>query len=246
MVSIPGHFEYDDDELTPGNKKEGGLHQNLYDSDGKLKGNARFIPGDADEPDAAPSPADLERARLAAERDRAITEIVSLLVDFGVAWATPRVKKFSDEKVRPVIASNRDRLAGRRMASKIIPAGEPIVVDATVVEPSTELIAESEDSRPHMSLEEAQARYLLALATKAFSDEQMRILSNARIDDSEGFAELQRVVSELSPEQVADILEKVQANPSLLRGGTLDQLLKILRMGQADVRPVPIEERADR
>ena len=49
MVSIRGSYEYDDDDLTPGKKKEGGLHQNLFDSDGNLKGSARFIPSDPDE-----------------------------------------------------------------------------------------------------------------------------------------------------------------------------------------------------
>ena len=44
MASIKGRYEYDDDDLTPGKKKEGGLHQNLFDSEGNLKGSARFIP----------------------------------------------------------------------------------------------------------------------------------------------------------------------------------------------------------
>src|SRR6188472_2472863 len=43
MAKIHGTYEYNDD-LTPGKKKEGGLHQNLFDSDGNLKGSARFIP----------------------------------------------------------------------------------------------------------------------------------------------------------------------------------------------------------
>ena len=29
-----GYYEWDDDSLTPGLRKEGGWHQNLYDSDG--------------------------------------------------------------------------------------------------------------------------------------------------------------------------------------------------------------------
>jgi hypothetical protein len=37
MGRIKGHYEWDDDDLAPGHKKEGGLHQNLFDSDGKLK-----------------------------------------------------------------------------------------------------------------------------------------------------------------------------------------------------------------
>ncbi|MFC9519184.1 hypothetical protein ACFTSD_25945 [Nocardiaceae bacterium NPDC056970] len=44
VTRIKGFYEYDDDDLTPGKKQEGGLHQNLFDSDGNLKGNARFIP----------------------------------------------------------------------------------------------------------------------------------------------------------------------------------------------------------
>src|SRR5687767_13475237 len=51
MGRIRGHYEWDDDHLTPGQKKEGGLHQNLFDSDGNLKGSARFIPDDRGEPD---------------------------------------------------------------------------------------------------------------------------------------------------------------------------------------------------
>lgn len=50
MARIRGHYEWEDDDLTPGQKREGGLHQNLYDRDGKLKGNARFVPDLSDEP----------------------------------------------------------------------------------------------------------------------------------------------------------------------------------------------------
>ena len=37
MARIRGHYEWDDDDLVPGQKKEGGLHQSLYDSEGNLK-----------------------------------------------------------------------------------------------------------------------------------------------------------------------------------------------------------------
>ena len=36
MARISGHYEWDDDELTPGQRKGGGLHQNLFDGEGKL------------------------------------------------------------------------------------------------------------------------------------------------------------------------------------------------------------------
>jgi hypothetical protein len=50
VASILGFLEWDDDDLTPGNKKEGGLHSNLFDDDGKLKGSARFVPKDKPDP----------------------------------------------------------------------------------------------------------------------------------------------------------------------------------------------------
>lgn len=46
MGRIKGHYEWDDDDLTPGQKREGGLHQNLFDSEGNLWGSARFVPDD--------------------------------------------------------------------------------------------------------------------------------------------------------------------------------------------------------
>lgn len=44
MARIAGHYEWADDDLTPGRKREGGLHQNLFDARGNLKGSARFVP----------------------------------------------------------------------------------------------------------------------------------------------------------------------------------------------------------
>lgn len=50
MARQAGYYEWDDD-LTPGKKKEGGWHQNLYDTEGQLKGSARFVPVDDDQED---------------------------------------------------------------------------------------------------------------------------------------------------------------------------------------------------
>src|SRR4051812_32712156 len=45
MARIPGYFEYDDD-LTPGQSKDGGLHHNLY-AQGRLAGHGHFVPDEA-------------------------------------------------------------------------------------------------------------------------------------------------------------------------------------------------------
>jgi hypothetical protein len=96
-----------------------------------------------------------------------------------------------------------------------------------------------------MNSAEARARYVLALAARAFSDEQMRIVSNANIVDDEGFIALQRHLSELPPQQVAIFLEALATNPSLLGEDTLAELGGILGVRQVERERVPIEQRRD-
>lgn len=90
MNRIPGYYEWDDGDLTPGRKKEGGLHQNLFDAEGHLKGSARFIPAD----DVVPDPTYVteyvtERVyvptyerRLSPEEE----EFIELISEFAVAF----------------------------------------------------------------------------------------------------------------------------------------------------------------
>lgn len=96
-----------------------------------------------------------------------------------------------------------------------------------------------------MSSAEAQARYLAALAARAFSDEQMKLVANANIVDGEGLAELQQTLAELPPQQVRSIIEAVEANPSVLKGDILAELGKLLGLDRVEEAPVAIEERGD-
>jgi len=96
MGRIRGHYEWDDDDLTPGQKKEGGLHQNLFDGDGNLKGSAWFIPDDGPEPEPLVVTETVyvpverrRRTREEEELDQAIAELVSHLVGRGIAKAGP-------------------------------------------------------------------------------------------------------------------------------------------------------------
>lgn len=174
--------------------------------------------------------------------ERAVSEQVSRLVDYGIAKAKPHVQKFWHEKARPAIQSKWESRPRRRKLDRQLAASEPIVVEATVVDSSNELMAASEEYRQNMSSAEAQARYMMALAAKAFSEEQMRIVAKANIDDGEGFAELERTLTELPPKQVAHMIENLEANPCLLIEGTFD-LGKVLGLGPAVDNYLPIEER---
>lgn len=251
MASIKGRYEYDDDDLTPGKKKEGGLHQNLFDSEGNLKGSARFIPDD-EQGDTAPDPVviyepvyvydeEYERQRERERQENA--ELIAKVVVLLVAVATPHAKRLWLEKARPAIEARKAKRAARKALKAA--AKNPVMVEGTVVDSGQELAVASEDYRTNMSSAEAQARYLGALAARAFSDEQMKLVANANIVDGEGLAELQQTLAELPPQQVRSIIEAVEANPSVLKGDILAELGKLLGLDRVEAAPVAIEERGD-
>jgi hypothetical protein len=145
MPSIKGRYEYDDDDLTPGKKKEGGLHQNLYDSRGNLKGNARFLPDDGDDCEAAPEPlviyvhdepAPPAKSREQEAYEKAVSDQVSRLVDYAIAKLTPHAQRLWHERARPAIRSKVDnakcRWANRRAVGALAPPADssPQVVAA--------------------------------------------------------------------------------------------------------------------
>jgi hypothetical protein len=233
MGRIKGHYEWDDDDLTPGQKKEGGLHQNLFDSEGNLKGSARFIPDDGSEPEPLVVTETVyvpveqrRRTREEEELAQAIADLVSHLIDRGIAKAKPLAEQWWRETARPAIDARRAKMLerrSRRKAQKKAP-----VMEGTVVEPSQKLTEASEEDRPDMSSAEAQARYLAALAARAYSDEQMRLVTSANIVDGEGIAELKRSLAELPSDQVKSLLEAMVTNPSMLGEDALAELASIL------------------
>lgn len=233
MRRIKGHYEWDDDDLTPNQKKEGGLHQNLFDREGNLKGSARFIPDDGSEPESLVVTETVyvpveqrRRTREEEELEQFIADLVSHLIDRGIAKAKPLAEQWWRETARPAIDARRTKMLerrSRRKAQKKAPA-----IEAPVVEPSKELAKASEEHRPDMSSAEAQARYLAALAARAYSDEQMRLVASANIVDGEGLPELKRSLAELPSDQVKSLLEAMATNPSMLGEDTLAELASIL------------------
>lgn len=240
MASIKGRYVYDDDDLTPGKRKEGGLHQNLFDSEGNLRGSARFIP-DRDQENTGSEPVvicepvyvydeEYERQRERERQENA--ELIAKVVVHLVASATPHAKRFWLERARPAIEARKAKRAARRALKAA--ARQPVAVEATVVDSSQELAVATEAYRTNMSSAEAQARYLAALAARAFSDQQMKLVTNANIVDGEGLAELQQALAELPQQQVKHIIEGVEANPSVLKGDILAELGSFLNASSDD------------
>jgi len=145
MPSITGRYEYDDEDLTPGKKKEGGLHQNLYGRHGDLKGSARFIPDDDDGYQAEPHSVVIHvrhevappaKTREQEEFEKAVSDLVSLLLEDAIARLKPHAQRFWHERARPAIRSKVNKVKNRRpdrgaVAALALPAASsPEVVAA--------------------------------------------------------------------------------------------------------------------
>ncbi|KGN40833.1 hypothetical protein [Knoellia aerolata] len=246
MGSIRGHYEWDDDDLTPGRKKEGGLHQNLFDSDGNLKGSARFVPDDGVEHEPLVVTETVfitveERRRTEADEqfEEAVRELLKLAIGYGIGKAKPHVSRWLRESAQPAIEAQRAKVVARRRRRQLRRAGEAVALeipDEAVAEPLQEVAEAADENRPDMSLAEAQARYLAAIAAKAYSEEQLRLVNGANIVNGDGMAELKRSLAEIPTEHVVGVIETMAANPSLLSDEALAQLASILGR-EALVRP---------
>jgi hypothetical protein len=215
MPNMNGRLEWDDDDLTPGKKREGGLHGNLYDRQGTLRGGARFIPDDGAEAepevvihhvyhDVAPA----AKTREQEELEQAVRELAYQLLGAALTRLKPHAKRIWNERAKPAIQSKADKVRSRRRDRR---------ADAALAPPEgspPEVVTAFEGYKADMSGAEARTRYVLALAARAFSDEQLRIVANANIVDDANFVALKQTMSELSSEQVATIIEALVANPS--------------------------------
>lgn len=252
MPSIPGRYEYDDDDLTPGKSKEGGLHQNLFDEDGHLKGSARFVPDDDSESDSDRSETvfvylDEQHSHRSKEEEWA--ELLSQVVELTIliTRAAPHAKRFWVQTARPIVRSRIDWVARRRTERRRRrgQAG-PVVIGEAGAAPSEELAVAREVLETNMTSSEAQARYLLAIAARQISDEQMRMLASARIRSDENVLELGQALAELPPDRVVQVIAQLAADPSLLgsntsigRGKAVDVALVDRGAGEPDERRAP-------
>ncbi|WP_129591457.1 hypothetical protein [Actinomyces sp. oral taxon 897] len=225
-----GYYEWDDDDLTPGQKKEGGWHQNLYDADGHLRGSARFVPVNEFESETYyatettySSNDEYQLTEEQEERAQMIAEIISDLITIGIERAKPRVKRWWKNTVFPFISTQTSKIHPRRCEHgnswESLERGNPIV-ETDTPEP------------PRMSSAEAQARVLAAIAARAYSDEQMRKVFNARIVDAQDTVDVSQILSKIPREELSAIIERMVRNPAMLEDSNLADLAGILRSAQ--------------
>ncbi len=246
MPTIDGRLEWDDDELTPGKKKEGGLHSTLFDAGGNLKSSARFVPDEDDrkaEPETVymhlhhevPAPAKTTEQEAF---EKAVAEQLNRLVNFSIEKLTPHAVRFWEDKARPAL---RSKVAKAKAKTKIkkTDGDQPAGALPGLADDCADVVSVQED-KVEMSGAEARARCMLALAARAFSDEQMRILAAANVDDDDGYAELERAPAELSAHEAATLIVAL-TSPSLLGEDVLAELRRILEYTPAVGEPALIE-----
>ena len=238
MARQAGYYEWDDD-LTPGKKKEGGWHQNLYDTEGRLKGNARFVPVDEDQEDpiivteTVYVPAEERLSKTQEIVADIISSVIVKLIEDGVQVAKPHVQRWWNETAVPFAkakAKNWKHRRSSRHAEKAPQGVEEIVIDdvTSSSEESSSISILQADERPTMSSAEAQARLLAAVAARAYSDEQLRMVSDSQIIDTEDSDTIRSTLSQIPREHLIAVIEHMTRHPHLLEESNLVNLASLI------------------
>lgn len=158
-----------------------------------------------------------------AEEPSVLAEIATLVLLHLIDEARPHVKRWWRDQALPAIKSTNEsarnrfakaRKGRRRRRYDMAPTAADDATNAPSVE--MEAVTPAEDGI-WMSSDEAHQRLMAALVARAFSDKQVQMLLNARIEDDDGHlapeGSLEMIVPEAIEGQVAWMLE---ANPKML------------------------------
>lgn len=251
---VKGTYKYKKGSTPDQSRKTAGAWRGtLRDDGGHLDGQAEFIPGDEDEYDKQPDREPVyiyvneEREADARSRERSeLEELLGNLMILGVLVsfekAKPHVKRWWSDQALPGMKSAWNKLAKRREAhSQVVVAESATLIDGAPEDTGQEVVAALEAYKASMSSAEARDRFVAALMARLFSDEQLRILRDARIEYGDGPHALESAAEAVTAQQVGEsITLMLEANPSFLNEETLTELGKILGIGRADGEYVPM------
>jgi hypothetical protein len=159
----------------------------------------------------------------------------TVLMAIGIAGTLAAVKFAPYVKSRwNDIKSKRNRSSDTSEADSLASTAEIAALSSTSpADFSTEVCAALEEHRIGMSSAEAQKRLIMLLQAAAFVADQMRTLSNARIDDDDASLELAGAMDKLTAPQIADGINRMlESNASLLDEETSAELMRIFGEGQ--------------
>lgn len=227
---VKGTYKYKKG-LTPDQSRENpeAWRGTLRDGDRILSGQAEFIPGDDEYEDySSPEPSYDYTATMRQQEISPVAQMIAdVLAEFtvnmirvGVAELRPHARRWWSESALPAIrslksASSRRPLKVDAIAQELAEAESERELVAEPMAVSCEAAVEVAEEARTMSSDEAKQRLLAAVLARAFSDEQVRLLLNARIEDadgSEGWATLDRATPAEVERQINLMLE---SNPNL-------------------------------
>ena len=204
--------EWDDDaELSKSQKRPGAYSPLTRDGDRKL---GHVTLSDIDdyeehlEDDWAP---DFD-AHVPDEKGWTSEEILELVESLApvLLAAKPHVERWWKDQAVPALKSTNESVRSRLAKTRKI---ERPTRTKTVT--STDAMPDNEHLL--MTPDEARQRLLAALAARAFSDEQVRLLARARIQDAGGPVAFRSLMEQFSPQEMEDHVGLLlEANPALV------------------------------
>lgn len=170
--------------------------------------------------------------------------LVVLAVIAAAHKAAPHLKRWWNSKAFPFLKKSRERVTKhRRSKDQVTVVESSTLAQFAPTDSSQEVLTALEDYRASMSSAEARHRFVAALVARLFSEEQLRVLRNARIEDEGPDLELASAVETLTPLQLEEsITAMLEANPSWPDEETLAELGRKLGHSSArDGEYVPLE-----
>ena len=217
--------------LGTSHEVDGAVTGHLFE-DGKLKGHAAWQWVDEPVEGYSSNYQDEQPRQLTQEELELAAKIAALIVLFlvgVVTEATPHVKRWWNGTAIPTVKTFLKRVTAPRKAKNYVATGRSSSAGrATFVASATGVKVAVTESKISMSSAEWEHRFRAMLAADEFKNEQLQILSQARIEDEDTSLKPQNDAEQLTAEQFADRIKlMLEANPSLLNRGTSAELMRI-------------------
>ncbi|MFI8342805.1 hypothetical protein ACIF8W_22500 [Streptomyces sp. NPDC085639] len=239
--------------LTQSRKTEGAHRGMTRDPDTNQVGQAEiFLKNNEPDPVAAYPQGRLdsdqhESDARAQERREAAEFLAEVLVQIGLGLAekaAPRVRKWWYEQALPVVKAKWNDQALPSVKAKWSSVARSRTSDGraeAAEEDLQEVVTVSGDQRTTMSGAEAWNRLAEAVMARMYSDEQLRLVCNARVVDEGEDGPVELATDDLTPQRIGEYAAlMLEANPSLLGEAPLAELGKIIAKIRADGGYVPI------
>ena len=179
---------------------------------------------------------------LVEDRRRPSGAVLQVAVEVAVRLATAELARYRRTRRADAKAQRNSNLEASEIDSQAVAAGLTALDGAVTADSAIEVNVALDEHQASMSSAEAQERLLAILVAAAFIAEQMRMLSNAHIEDAS--SELRNAMDKLTVPQLIDSMNRMlEANASLLDDATSAGLMKVFSGGRfVDGQYVPLRK----